>query len=83
MLNKATAAFGDHIVALTPVQQVAVEVIAFILQSGTSLGSQGILFIVRPSAREVLSYIAVAFTLYSVHHHLRSIIELRDASGGQ
>ena len=76
-------ALGNHFIALAPVQQVAepVEHLVFCLCS--TLCSKGIVLITSPTAREVLAYIAIGYTLGTVHQHLCTIIELRSAVDGK
>ena len=76
-------ALGNHLIALTPVQQVAepVEHLVFCLRS--SFGSKGIVLITSPTAREVLAYIAIGHALGTIHQHLCTIIELRSAIDGK
>ena len=76
-------ALGNHFIALTPVQQVAEPVEHLVLCLSSALCRKGIVLVTSPTAREVLAYIAIGYTLGTVHQHLCTIIELRSAIDGQ
>ena len=66
----------DSLASLAPVEEGLAPVEHIVLGCIASLGSEAVVFVPRPSAREVLTHMTVSNLFGSVHQHFGTVIEL-------
>ena len=76
-------AFGNHLVTLAPMQQVAEPLEHPVLILCSSCFGEGIMLVASPSTWEVFTHVAVGYTLGAIHQHFCTIIELRCTVNGK
>ena len=65
---------------LTPIEEFSRKIVILFLSSRTPRSAKSVLRIACPATREILSYIAIAFTLVACHCYLATVVQLWNAS---